>query len=177
MSNLTILGDTSGSVVLQAPAVSGSTTITMAAQSGTLNVAGPAFSAYLSTNQSIGGGNTKIAFDTEVFDTNSNFNTSNYRFTPTVAGYYQFNTAVVSPGNLPLGCAQVWKNGGSPASCQIQGYQNGASTNAYTCATAGMFYMNGTTDYVEVYLYVGSSATVSSNSNTTTFTGCLLRAA
>jgi hypothetical protein len=38
MSNLTILGDTSGSVVLQAPAVSGSTTITFAAQSGTLNV-------------------------------------------------------------------------------------------------------------------------------------------
>jgi len=138
---------------------------------------GPAFSAYLSTNQSIGGGNTKIAFDTEVFDTNSNFNTTNYRFTPTVAGYYQFNTSIVSPGNLPLGAAQVWKNGGSPASCQIQGYQNGASTNAYSCSTAGIFYMNGSTDYVEVYLYVSASATVSSNSNTTTFTGCLLRAA
>lgn len=36
MSNLTILGDTSGSVVLQAPAVSGSTTLTLPATSGTV---------------------------------------------------------------------------------------------------------------------------------------------
>jgi hypothetical protein len=36
MSNLTILGDTSGSVVLQAPAVAGSTTLTLPSTSGTL---------------------------------------------------------------------------------------------------------------------------------------------
>lgn len=36
MSNLTILGDTSGSVVLQAPAVSGSTTLTLPTTSGTI---------------------------------------------------------------------------------------------------------------------------------------------
>ena len=36
MSSLTILGDTSGSIVLQAPAVSGSTTLTLPATSGTV---------------------------------------------------------------------------------------------------------------------------------------------
>ena len=36
MSNLTILGDTSGSVVLQAPAIAGSTTLTLPATSGTV---------------------------------------------------------------------------------------------------------------------------------------------
>jgi hypothetical protein len=36
MSSLTILGDTSGSVVLQAPAVAGSTTLTLPSTSGTL---------------------------------------------------------------------------------------------------------------------------------------------
>jgi hypothetical protein len=36
MSSLTILGDTSGSVVLQAPAVSGSTTLTLPSTSGTV---------------------------------------------------------------------------------------------------------------------------------------------
>jgi len=36
MSSLTILGDTSGSVILQAPAVSGSTTLTLPATSGTV---------------------------------------------------------------------------------------------------------------------------------------------
>lgn len=40
MSNLTILGDTSGSVVLQAPAVSGSTTLTLPATTGTVLASG-----------------------------------------------------------------------------------------------------------------------------------------
>jgi len=45
---------------------------------------------------------TKIVFNTEVFDTNNNFDsTTNYRFTPTVAGYYQINLQVYcsSSGN------------------------------------------------------------------------------
>ncbi len=48
MSNLTILGDTSGSVVLQAPAVAGSTTLTLPATTGTVAL----------TNQVIGVGQT-----------------------------------------------------------------------------------------------------------------------
>jgi len=40
MSNLTILGDTSGSVVLQAPAVAGSTTLTLPATTGTVLASG-----------------------------------------------------------------------------------------------------------------------------------------
>jgi hypothetical protein len=48
MSSLTILGDTSGSVILQAPAVSGSTTITLPATTGTAAL----------TNQVIGVGQT-----------------------------------------------------------------------------------------------------------------------
>ena len=53
----------------------------------------PAFGVYMSGNQSIGStGNSKVAFDTKTFDTNNNYdNTTNYRFTPTVAGYYQVN--------------------------------------------------------------------------------------
>ena len=54
----------------------------------------PAFSVYLSSNQTgvTNSTSTKIQFNTKVFDTNSNFDSStNYRFTPTVAGYYQLN--------------------------------------------------------------------------------------
>jgi hypothetical protein len=40
MSSITILGDTSGSVVLQAPAVSGSTTLTLPVGTGTLSAQG-----------------------------------------------------------------------------------------------------------------------------------------
>ena len=42
----------------------------------------PAFEAYLSSNQTISSGaNTVVAFDTEVVDTNSAYNTSTYEFT------------------------------------------------------------------------------------------------
>ena len=56
------------------------------------NVAGngPAFSAYQSTLQSFSSNTvTKVLFQTEEYDTNSNFASS--RFTPTVAGYYQLS--------------------------------------------------------------------------------------
>jgi hypothetical protein len=50
----------------------------------------PAFEAYLSANQNLTDNvNTKIQFDTELFDTDSCYdNVTNYRFTPNVAGKY-----------------------------------------------------------------------------------------
>ena len=65
-----------------------------------LAAAGPAFSAYLSANQSVSANVfTKITFDTEDFDTNSNFSSS--RFTPTVAGYYQLNAVLTTTSGSP----------------------------------------------------------------------------
>lgn len=52
----------------------------------------PAFSAYQSVAQTLASTTiTKITFTTEEFDTNSCYDTSTSRFTPTVAGYYQIN--------------------------------------------------------------------------------------
>jgi hypothetical protein len=50
----------------------------------------PAFLAYLSANQSVSDAtDTKCQFDTEVLDTDNCYdNSTNYRFTPTVAGKY-----------------------------------------------------------------------------------------
>ncbi len=59
----------------------------------------PAFYAKVGSNQTISDNTqTKIAFDTEVFDTNSAYDTSNYRFTvPTGhAGKYMINGAYAS---------------------------------------------------------------------------------
>ena len=42
--------------------------------------------------------NTKIVFNAKEFDTANAFDsTTNYRFTPQVAGYYQFNSCYCSP--------------------------------------------------------------------------------
>ena len=56
----------------------------------------PAFSAYLSADQSASDGTwTKIQFNTEILDTNGTYdNSTNYRFTPGVTGYYLINAGV-----------------------------------------------------------------------------------
>ena len=171
-------GSTSGAITLSAPAVSGTNTATLPAATGTVMVSGnmPAFGAYMSTNQSLSSGNTKIAFDTKVFDTNSNFNTANYRFTPTVAGYYQFNVFVYSTGTMTGAAAQVWKNGNTGTFANIQGTQVQGNIS-YGVSASGIIYMNGSTDYAECYLYVAASTTVQGGNGGSTFSASLIRGA
>jgi hypothetical protein len=124
---------------------------------------GPAFSAYM-INGSAGvsvtsGGFTKIVLDTEEYDTNSNFDTSNYRFTPTVAGYYQINTGVTMAAPDTGAAAYLYKNGA--------GYQWGSSrgtANMFpTATTTTLVYMNGSTDYLELYIYNGHTTTLTTS--------------
>lgn len=171
MSSISILGDTSGSVLLQAPAVSGSTTITMAAQSGTLNVGGPTFSAVPNATQSISTTTwTKVLFQTETFDTNSNFASST--FTPTVAGYYQINAVVYCAGvTTNYARASIYKNG--------TGYRYtacSANSGSYALTIGDVVYFNGSTDYIEIYVYTGANETLNSP-YLSSFSGCFLRAA
>lgn len=173
MSSIVVAGDTSGTITLQAPAVSGSTTITLPAATGTMMVSGnmPAFSAYASaTSSSITSGvDTKVLFDTESFDTNNNFASS--RFTPTVAGYYQINATLRFNGTYTSAAIILFKNGGNV------GYlQNGVQT---VTTASSLQYMNGTTDYLEIYTSMsGTSLTVGAgNANTNYFSGSLVRAA
>ena len=75
----------------------------------------PAFSAYQSSSQSISNSTfTKIQLQTKEFDTNSNFdNTTNYRYTPTIAGYYQINVGFyTATGSSPgyATAAAIYKN-------------------------------------------------------------------
>ena len=60
---------------------------------GTVSGAGgdnkPAFYAYASSGTACSSGaDTKIIFQTEIYDTDGKYDTSNGRFTPTVAGKY-----------------------------------------------------------------------------------------
>lgn len=117
---------------------------------------GPAFSAYKSTgSQSITSSTaTKITFDTELFDTNSNYASS--RFTPTVAGYYQISACISTSGTVSQTRAivTVWKSGVEYATLQdltIASYRYGGSQ---------LVYLNGTTDYVEIYAYINGSSPI-----------------
>ena len=119
---------------------------------------GPAFNAYRAFptpgHQSISNGvSTKLGFTNEFFDTANCFDsTTNYRFTPNVAGYYQLNLTV---GNSSCTGRTVdfFKNG-------VQDVRPAAGAISGDSALSGgvLMYFNGTTDYVEAYIYLlGSS--------------------
>jgi len=142
--------------------------------------AAPAFSAYASATTAVAQGTSaKIAFATEVFDTNNNFASS--RFTPTVAGYYQINACITFPSftNTSTGeiIAVIYKNGTDYA---YGSNFSVASTNHYIMSNVStVVYFNGTTDYVEIYAYqsTGSSLNVVNDAKFTYFSGAMIRSA
>ncbi len=111
---------------------------------------------------------TLLTWSTEVFDTNNNFDLTTERFTPTVAGKYMVT--------LLTFCSD------STASCQASIYKNGAlyskDVNRTSADTGSMITtivdMNGTTDYLEAYVYNGGGTTISGISSATNFTGALI---
>ena len=173
-------GSTSGTVNLVATAIAGSNTATFPAATGTVMVSGamPAFSVYLSSNQSMTSGVfTKVQLNAKFFDTNNNFDlTTNYRFTPTVAGYYQISCGITAnTSSVPTRVfCNIYKNG----SLYLSG-SDFATINGGTNSNASiLIQLNGTTDYVELYAYIAAtSAIIGGNSTVTYMTGVLVRTA
>ena len=174
-----------GSVTLNEPTTASNFTHTLPAATGTVMVSGnmPAFSAYSSAGANISSSTwTKVTLDTETFDTNSNFDsTTNYRFTPTVAGYYQINFQIAcgsSGNNAYWQWSSIYKNGTSYVS---NTNVNGSSAlQSFTWATNQLIYMNGSSDYLEFYvnIYVASGTpSYGGGSSSTVVTGFLARAA
>ena len=96
---LKFVSDTSGIVEIQ----NNGTTIITSQQ--------PSFSARLSSDQSVSATVvTKMAFATEEWDTNSKYDNSTYRFTPTVSGYYQFNLGMRG-SSTTRAIVYLYKNG------------------------------------------------------------------
>jgi hypothetical protein len=174
MSNAVLKGNASGTgtVTLETPNTNSDLTISMPAAAGTMMVSGamPAFSAYANANTAVSNGTfTKIALGVEDFDTASCFASS--RFTPNVAGYYQINWGVRAEAVLLVESA-IYKNGALSCTGSAVG------ANSYVSTGSHLIYMNGTTDYVELYCaqYSGSTQNMTGNQNTR-MSGFLARAA
>ena len=188
-----------GSVTLDVPSTASTFTATVPANTGTLvttgstaavtqamlasGVAGngPAFRVRLSANQSVTNAvTTKVTLNSEIFDTANCFDsTTNYRFTPNVAGYYQFSVmqGAASASTLNYNYMQIYKNG-AVDSIAIYGPYLGASSYG---ALSALIFLNGTTDFVELYAELNGSGSLTVVGGTspvgTYMSGFLARAA
>lgn len=186
MSSVAIQGNASGAGVftIASPNSANSYTATLPQQTGTLGVDGPAFSAYASTTQSITSNvSTKVAIDTEIFDTNSCFDTANYRFTPTVAGYYQVNGHIRLSANattITQAVANITKNGVGVGAASVDNFAATVITSYVARSVNTIVYLNGSTDYIELYGSItGTSPQFLAGSATATssFSASLVRGA
>jgi len=143
---------------------------------------GPAFSAYRSAGAVtlVNATYTKIGINTEEYDTANCFDTSTSRFTPNVAGYYSVSGNVLLlgvGGVLTVGLLVVYKNG---TRIKDLGYYDGPATNAFMLNSSCQIYLNGTTDYIELYVLAAGTGTITYTGDVgqyTYFQASLLRSA
>ena len=117
---------------------------------------------------------TKMALGTEVLDTGGCYDTTNYRFTPDVEGYYLFIVSgLLYYGNAAgeYGDISVYKNGNKAI-----GNRNSQSGNmqlSENLRAVGIIHMNGSSDYAEPYIYhqYGTGKDLDNNEDYTYFTG------
>ena len=138
----------------------------------TINLAGstyaaaantPAFLAYKTSNQTISTNTiTKITFDAEQLDSDSKYDTSNSKFTPTETGYYfigaiwRYDTGT----DFPDGRFMLYKNGSSVIQSSIVNQDaNGMTFSAIIYSDAD--------DYFEMYGRQDSGGNVAINGNAT----------
>ena len=120
----------------------------------------PAFSVYANSNLSVTTATwTKVQLNTEEFDPTSAFDSSTlYRFTPVVPGYYQVNGAVtfaVTTGTQYV--CSLYKNGSAFKYGSANTFSTG-NVSAATSHVSALIYMNGVSDYLELWGYaVGTS--------------------
>jgi hypothetical protein len=132
---------------------------------GTVTGAGgvmtPSFLAYRSgSTQSISSGAAvKVQLNSELYDTDNAFdNSTNYRFTPQVAGKYFFHASsrYDTDSDFDTPELQIRKNGSQ--------YSDVTYRNLYyeVMHITGVADMNGSTDYLELFVYqnTGSSQNI-----------------
>ena len=152
---------------------SGSGTITIGASGETVDFSNatttlnsvmkntPAFEAYLggSGGQAVSDNTvTLVQANTEVYDTDSNYDTSTYRFTPQVAGKYLVYGSVLaevgSSSNMNENYIYIKKNGSN-----ITEYEKNFASNPIRIdliQVSAIIDMNGSSDYLELYGRINS---------------------
>jgi len=173
-SGLTQSADNSG--VLQLASGTGNL-VTVPSVTGTAMVSGnmPAFIGYGNANLSISSATfTKVPINVVEYDTNSNFSNSTYRFTATIAGYYQVNGSISyeTSSSITRFLSAIYRNGSE--------YKRGGDFNLAGIQTtiSSVVYL-GVGDYVELYGYATGTGLIFKANSTyaMTFSVAMIRTA
>ena len=148
---------------------------------GSGNVSGnltnvPAFIAQRTTSQTLTDNTwTKVAFNNEVYDSDGYYDaTTNYRFTPLVAGKYFLSTGLMlsagSNTQVDQSSIAIYKNGSYH---KYLGQDNRASSTRQDAKMLScLVEANGTTDYFEVYVLADTISVTPSIANVDGGRGC-----
>ena len=132
----------------------------------------PAFSAYQSVATSLTSATpVKLTFNQKEYDTTSAFDAvTNNRYTPLVAGYYQVSGSVNLASTVATIQLMVYKNGAVAKYLSLTGTTTIAATSG-SC----LIYLNGATDYIELFVNQGAATQNSSTGvASTSFQAALL---
>jgi len=174
---------TASNYTLTAPARSGniitsadSNTVTQGMLASGVTTTGPLFHVYPSTNQTVATlTSVKIAFNTKAYDTANCYDTTNYRFVPNVAGYYWVGGGIDIGGTQIQAFCLVAKNGS--AIFRGSGVYGGNAGGEQYLSAGGIAYMNGSTDYLEFFVYCNVASGTPTVYTASHFCGYLARSA
>lgn len=103
--------------------------------------------------------NTKVQFDTVAIDTDSWWDAANYRYVPQIPGYYRFDYSVGLNGTSVTILQSSLQKNGVTQNFGVRLLGTLSTTSAGMNADSSILvFMNGTTDYVEVFGQVNAAS-------------------
>ena len=124
---------------------------------------------------------TKMQMGSTTFTVGSTYDTSNYRWTPNVAGYYYCYGVIrwyTNPGaanELKQDNAAIYKNGSAIFEDLGADRRDGSYPYATGCKAQTIVYLNGSSDYVELYGRMNSTGQCNVDGGNCQFTGFLIK--
>ena len=127
----------------------------------TMKVNEPYFEVTLTSQQNISDATqTTIQFNTTVFDTGSFWDSTNYRWLPTVAGkYYVYAQSNLGSDTIDTIVATIMrlnKNGSTHSQSQFDNQSNDLTSQTHTMSA--IIELNGSSDYIDASGYIDVNA-------------------
>lgn len=117
------------------------------------------------TSQTITSAGVKLTFSAVEFNDGTPWNTTTNVFQPTRAGYYTLSAGIGSSGFCTWVALGILKNG----SLHSRSLLPCPASSPGRASISDLVYMNGTTDYLEIYGYALTSITIDNTAYTTYF--------